>query len=76
MDMTPQSYKCWLVAWAKTALDAWHLSIDVRTAVVNAFHEQGIKAHMRHYAAHSPHEDVAAPDADAPASPSAPKEHE
>ncbi len=52
MDATPESYKCWLVAWAKTALDAWHLAIDVRTTIVNEFQQRGIKGHLRHFQTH------------------------
>ena len=46
VDITPQSVKCMVVAWATSAADGWMLSIDIRKQILIQFQEHNIKTHL------------------------------
>lgn len=49
MDMGPQGYEAWLVAWADTPSAAWMLRSDMREKLIMAFQEHEIPVQrMRH----------------------------
>lgn len=50
IDMTPESIKCLVVAWATSAADGWMLSIDIRKNLLTEFQKQGIQTHLRNIA--------------------------
>jgi len=45
MDMEQSSYKCWLAAWSNSPANAWELGNDIRTHLISAFQQHGIKSH-------------------------------
>ncbi len=47
VDMTPESIKCLVVAWATSAADGWMLSIDIRRNLLTEFQKHGIQTHLR-----------------------------
>ena len=46
-ELTPQSAKCMVVAWATTAADGWMLSVDIRKELLKEFQKHGIRTHMQ-----------------------------
>ena len=45
VELTPESAKCMVVAWATTAVDGWMLSIDIRKELIQEFQKHNIKTH-------------------------------
>lgn len=51
MDMEKDSLKCWVVAWANSASEAWYLQNDIRTGMIKKFQEHQIATHFSRYKA-------------------------
>jgi small-conductance mechanosensitive channel len=50
VELTPQSAKCMVVAWATSAADGWMLSIDTRKNLLLEFKKHGIQTHQQNIA--------------------------
>ena len=50
VELTPQSAKCMVVAWATSAADGWMLSIDIRKNLLLEFKKHGIQTHLQNIA--------------------------
>lgn len=51
MDMGKDSLKCWIVAWANSASEAWYLQNDIRTGMIKKFQEHQIPTHFNRHKA-------------------------
>ncbi|WP_053337403.1 mechanosensitive ion channel family protein [Microscilla marina] len=49
MEMSKESIKCWIVAWADNATNSWYLQNDVRTNLIKALQDNGIKIHRNYH---------------------------
>lgn len=45
MDMLEKGYRCWVAAWADSPAEAWELSNDIRSRLIEAFDANGILTH-------------------------------
>lgn len=50
VDLTPESAKCMVVAWATSAADGWMLSIDIRKNLLLGFKKYNIQTHLQNIA--------------------------
>lgn len=50
VELTPQSAKCMVIAWATSAADGWMLSIDTRKNLLLEFKKHGIRTHQQNIA--------------------------
>jgi len=53
IELTPESAKCMVVAWATSAADGWMLSIDIRKKLLLDFKKHGIRTHQQNIAIHN-----------------------
>lgn len=53
VELTPQSAKCMVIAWATSAADGWMLSIDIRKNLLLEFKKHGIQTHLQNIAINS-----------------------
>lgn len=47
MEMTRDAVKIWVAAWADTPGDAWLLTADVRSHLIEAFRDERIRGHVQ-----------------------------
>jgi moderate conductance mechanosensitive channel len=45
MDMEKDAVKCWITVWTNSPAEAWGARHDIRTGLVKAFNQAGIKLH-------------------------------
>ncbi|MCF7954243.1 MAG: mechanosensitive ion channel family protein [Phycisphaerae bacterium] len=53
VELTPQSAKCMVVAWATSPAEGWMLSIDMRKNLLLEFKKHGIQTHLQNITFHN-----------------------
>ncbi len=61
MEMSKEGYKCWLAAWAPNPTDAWALKNMMRTQLIIAMQEKGIRTHSYRCTMHEAFPPIEAP---------------